>query len=179
MTGFGISDRSMILIVAIASVLVTVSVADRDWDNGGDGDGGFNYTTHWSRVPGNDTCNNNEPNKIIGGGSDHWRYGFNYSVWASQNTPFYINDVLVFKYDPPSQTPFQHSVYLLPNMCSYITCNLSRAKLIANTTQGDGEGFKFVLKSWRPYYFVCGERGNLHCKDGGMKFFVMPMLRHG
>ncbi|KAK0580557.1 hypothetical protein LWI29_003420 [Acer saccharum] len=174
MAGFGISDRSMILIVAVASMLVTVSVAYRDLDNGG-----LNYTTHWPWGPGNDTCYKNETNKIIVGGSDHWRYGFNYSAWASQNAPFYINDVLVFKYDPPSQTPFHYSVYLLPNMCSYMACDLSRAKLIANTTQGGGEGFKFVLKSWQPYYFVCGEHGNLHCKDGGMKFFVMPMLGHG
>ncbi|KAK2665147.1 hypothetical protein Ddye_003721 [Dipteronia dyeriana] len=55
----------------------------------------------------------------------------------------------------------------------------TRAKLIANTTQGDGEGFEFVLKRWQPYYFMCGERGSLHCKDGGMKFFVKPMLRCG
>ncbi|TXG64373.1 hypothetical protein EZV62_011367 [Acer yangbiense] len=152
MAGFGISDRSMILIVAIVSMLVTVSVAYRDLDNGG-----LNYTTHWPWGPGNDTCYKNEPNKIIVGGSDHWRYGFNYSAWASQNAPFYINDVLGH----------------------YMACDLSRAKLIANTTQGGGEGFKFVLNRWQPYYFVCGEHGNLHCKDGGMKFFVMPMLRHG
>ncbi|KAK2665145.1 hypothetical protein Ddye_003719 [Dipteronia dyeriana] len=58
-----------------------------------------------------------------------------------------------------------------------MTCDLSRAKLIANTTQGNGDRgdqVQFVLKRWQPYYFVCGERGNLHCKDGAMKFFVMP-----
>ena len=85
--------------------------------------------------------------------------------------------VAVFKYDPPSKSPFHHSVYLLPNMWSYMMCDMSRAKLIANTTQGDGEGFEFVLKKWQPYYFVCGESGGLHCRDGRMKFFVMPMLR--
>ncbi|TXG64375.1 hypothetical protein EZV62_011369 [Acer yangbiense] len=177
MVGFGVSaDRSLILIVAAASMLVTVSLANRDWYYGG----GFNYTTHWPWGPRNDSHSlnyTNEPNKIIVGGSDHWHYGFNYSVWAFQNNPFYVNDVLVFKYNPPSKSPFHHSVYLLPNMWSYMTCDMSRAKLIANTTQGDGEGFEFVLKKWQPYYFVCGESGGLHCRDGRMKFFVMPMLR--
>ncbi|KAH7575197.1 hypothetical protein JRO89_XS02G0061200 [Xanthoceras sorbifolium] len=171
--GFGVSDRSLILIVAVASMLVTVTVANRDWYYGG---GGFNYTTNWPWGPRN-LNNTNGPNKIIVGGSDHWRYDFNYSVWAFQNAPYYVNDVLVFKYDPPSRTPFVHSVYLLPNMRSYLNCDLSRAKLIANTTQGGGEGFEFVLKRWKPYYFACGERNGLHCNQGKMKFFVMPMLR--
>ncbi|KAJ0077557.1 hypothetical protein Patl1_36195 [Pistacia atlantica] len=83
----------------------------------------------------------------------------------------------VFKYDPPSSNVFPHSVYLLPNLWSYLTCDLSRAKIIANSTQGGGDGFKFVLKRWQPYYFACGERGGLHCRDGSMKFMVMPLLR--
>ncbi|KAK2665146.1 hypothetical protein Ddye_003720 [Dipteronia dyeriana] len=101
MAGFDISDRSMILILPIAPMFVTVSVAYRDWDNGGDGDGGFNYTTdHWPWVPGNDTCYINEPNKIIVGGSGHWRYGFNYSVLASQIPE---RSLELFKYNPCSK----------------------------------------------------------------------------
>ncbi|KAI9181705.1 hypothetical protein LWI28_017700 [Acer negundo] len=174
------ADKLMILIVVTASMLVSVSVANKDWYNGGGGGGGFNYTTNWPWGPRNDSHSLNrtsKPNKIIVGGSDHWHYGFNYSVWAFQKNPFYVNDVLVFKYDPPSKSPFKHSVYLLPNMWSYLTCDLSKAKLIATTTQGSGEGFKFVLKKWKPYYFACGEHEGIHCRDGGMKFFVMPMLR--
>ncbi|KAH7575196.1 hypothetical protein ACOSP7_005357 [Xanthoceras sorbifolium] len=174
-----VSDK-LILVAVVASMLVTVSVANRDWYYGGGG--GFNYTTHWPWGPRNDSYNlnytNNGPNKIIVGGSEHWHYGFNYSVWAFHNASFYVNDVLVFKYDPPSsQMPFAHSVYLLPNMRSYLNCDLSRAKLIANTTQGGGKGFEFVLKRWKPYYFACAEHDGIHCRDGGMKFFVMPMLR--
>ncbi|KAK2665150.1 hypothetical protein Ddye_003724 [Dipteronia dyeriana] len=174
------ADKLMILVVVTASMLVTVSVANRDWYNGG----GSNYTTNWPWGPRNDShslnsTSTNKPNKIIVGGSEHWHYGFNYSVWAFQNNPFYVKDVLVFKYDPPSKSPFKHSVYLLPNMRSYLTCDLSRAKLIATTTQGDGKGFKFVLKKWKPYYFACGEHEGIHCRDGGMKFFVMPMHRRG
>ena len=49
--------------------------------------------------------------------------------------------------------------------------------MVANTTQGGGEGFEFVLKKWQPYYFACGERDGYHCKAGQMKFFVMPLFR--
>ncbi|KAI9182254.1 hypothetical protein LWI28_023571 [Acer negundo] len=164
------ADKIMILIVVTASMFITVSVANRDRYYGGGG----NYTTH---CPCHSLNSTNQPNKIIVGGSEHWHYGFNYSVWAFQNNPFYVNDVLVFKYDPPSKSPFKHNVYLLPDMWSYLKCNFSRAKLIATTTQGGGEGFKFVLKKWKPYYFACGIHEGIHCRDGGMKFFVMPMLR--
>ena len=80
--------------------------------------------------------------------------------------------VAVFKYDPPNDTTIPHSVYLLPDLRSFSTCDLKRAKLLANATQGGGEGFEFVLKRWQPYYFACGERDGFHCKVGLMKFFV-------
>lgn len=83
----------------------------------------------------------------------------------------------VFKYDPPTNSTGPHSVYLLPNLWSYIHCDLSQAKMVAGPTQGGGNGFEFVLKSWQPYYFACGEHGGAHCKDGMMRFFVFPKLR--
>ncbi|GMI83642.1 hypothetical protein HRI_002033400 [Hibiscus trionum] len=106
-------------------------------------------------------------------GSENWHLGFNYSDWAFQNAPFYFNDTLVFKYDPPSNTTFPHSVYLFPDRWSYLNCNLKRAKMIANATQGGGNGFEFALKRWRPYYFACCERNGFHCKVGGMRFMVV------
>lgn len=91
--GFRVLDRSLILLVAAASMLVTVSMANKDWYyGGGGGGGGFNHTTNWPWGPRNDS-NKNGPNTIIVGGSD-WHFGFNYSVWAFQNAPFYVNDVL-------------------------------------------------------------------------------------
>ncbi|GMN72810.1 hypothetical protein TIFTF001_056038, partial [Ficus carica] len=59
---------------------------------------------------------------IVVGGSEGWRFGFNYTDWSIQNSPFYINDKLVFKYDPPSDPQFAYSIYLLQNMASYISC---------------------------------------------------------
>ena len=35
-----------------------------------------------------------EANTIVVGGSEDWRFGFNYTDWALQNSPFYINDTL-------------------------------------------------------------------------------------
>ena len=85
--------------------------------------------------------------------------------------------VAVFKYDPPTNDSIiPHSVYLLPNLWSFSTCDLRRATMVANITQGRSEGFEFVLKKWQPYYFACAERDGYHCNAGQMKFFVMPLF---
>ncbi|XP_075652212.1 early nodulin-like protein 4 [Castanea sativa] len=118
-----------------------------------------------------------EANTIVVGGSEGWRFGFNYTDWALRNSPFYINDTLVFKYVPPSDTSFAPSVYLLPDLWSYTTCDFRRAKLLANATQGSGEGFKIVLKQGRPYYFASSGHNGFHCSAGLMKFFAVPLPR--
>lgn len=91
--------HGLILILSAASML-TVSMANRGWYNGS------NYTFSWSWGHKNGSHNSNNTNdddgtnKIIVGGSDNWHFGFNYSVWAFQNAPFYVNDVLG-KFTPP------------------------------------------------------------------------------
>ena len=86
--------------------------------------------------------------------------------------------ITVFKYDPPTPNTYPHSVYLLPNLQSFIKCDLRNAIKLGNATQGAGEGFEFVLKRpWQPHYFACGEHDGIHCKNGTMKFFVMPIYR--
>ena len=35
-----------------------------------------------------------EAKTIVVGGSEGWRFGFNYTEWVLQNSPFYINDEL-------------------------------------------------------------------------------------
>ncbi|XWS62708.1 hypothetical protein CRYUN_Cryun06bG0034300 [Craigia yunnanensis] len=164
-------SRRLMLIMMVASSL-RMSMANKDWGSG------FNNTGWgWGRGPYHPPNPTQGPNKINVGGSENWRFNFSYTEWAFQNGPFYFNDTLVFKYDPPSKTPFPHSVYLLPNLWSFLTCDLRRAKMIANTTQGNGDGFHFVLNRWQPYYFACGERNGFHCKVGRMKFMVVPFLR--
>ena len=84
----------------------------------------------------------------------------------------------VFKYDPPTgNTTIPHNVYLLPNLRSFLKCNFTGAELLADVTQGGGQGFEFVLKKLKPHYFACGEHDGAHCSVGQMKFFVMPMFR--
>ncbi|TYI45523.1 hypothetical protein E1A91_D13G043000v1 [Gossypium mustelinum] len=184
--GFAFAYR-LILVVAVASVL-GISLANKDWGspNSNYTGWGWGWGWGWGSSKSNHTgqgFNNhpvNEtqgPKKIIVGGSENWHFGFNYSDWAFNNAPFYFNDTLVFKYDPPSNSTFPHSVYLFSDRWSYLNCDLKRAKMVANATQGGGEGFEFVLKRWTPYYFACGERNGFHCKVGGMRFMVMPLFR--
>ncbi|XP_062097166.1 blue copper protein 1a-like [Humulus lupulus] len=112
---------------------------------------------------------------IVVGGTEGWRYGFNYTDWAIQNTPFYIEDKLVFKYDPPSDTnSLAYGVYKLPNLDSYLSCNFSSAEVLANSTQGVGNGFEVSLNEWKPYYFASYGVDANHCNDGHMKFFAVP-----
>ncbi|KAI3506061.1 hypothetical protein L1887_28416 [Cichorium endivia] len=134
---------------------------------------GFNYTNSPSRHP----HPTQSSRRIIVGGTDNWRFGTNYTEWARKTAPFFFNDTLVFKFDPPSENnTHPHSVYLLPNLWSFLRCDLRWAKQVAKTTAGGGEGFEFVLNKWKPYYFACGESNGFHCQSG-MKFFAMPMFR--
>lgn len=82
----------------------------------------------------------------------------------------------VFKYQAPNGTVRPHSVYMFRNFRDFIRCDIRRAKMIADNTQGAGDGFEFVLSRWQPYYFACGERDGFHCRVGKMRFSVMPML---
>ncbi|KAL4295834.1 hypothetical protein GQ457_12G018910 [Hibiscus cannabinus] len=108
---------------------------------------------------------------IVVGGSENWRYGYNYTEWAINTAPFYFKDTLVFKYDNTTA----HSVYLLPNLWSYLVCDFSQAKLLSNPAQGGGDGFQFVLNQWRVFYFASGEAND--CEDGLMKLVVVPWPR--
>ncbi|KAJ1440306.1 Phytocyanin domain [Sesbania bispinosa] len=169
----GVKFAQGLIILVITASMFAVSMANKDWSFG------FNYTDWWSRF-GNHHQNKTQqvqPKEIIVGGSEHWHYGYNYTDWAIKNGPFYVNDTLVFKYDAPNATTFPHSVYMFKIFWSFLNCDIKRAKMVANPTQGVGEGFKFVLKRWQPYYFACGERNGFHCNNGTMKFAVMPMLR--
>ncbi|KAF4366854.1 hypothetical protein F8388_013919 [Cannabis sativa] len=169
--------KGLILGLILLGSMLAGCMANRDWRLG------FNYTD-WLQKHRNwyDQHRPNKTqqvsNKIIVGGSQHWRFNFTYTDWAFKHGPFYLNDVLVFKYDPPvGKDSHPHSVYQLPDLRSFIKCDLSNAKKLANATQGVGNGFEVVLDKWQPYYFACGESNGFHCDVGRMKFFVMPMLR--
>ncbi|KAI6688183.1 hypothetical protein NL676_025011 [Syzygium grande] len=108
-----------------------------------------------------------EARSIVVGGSENWRPGFNYTDWSLKNSPFYINDTLVFKYEAP------HNVYLLPNLWSFIKCDFKDAKLIASTKDGGGDGVEVNLSGMRLYYFASSDGDD--CSTGMMKFFAVPI----
>lgn len=196
-------ESKLVVVCVVVSMMVTAGMGNKDWSFGNYNGTGFNNTSNWPwpwGPTGNQTTSNKQQTIVVGG-SD-WRFGFDYNLWAFQNAPFFVKDTLgqfivirkyihcnnnnwmclfvlcvaVFKYAAPNATqPFKHSVYLMPDMRSYMRCDFRRAKNIANINQGGGDGFKFVLSKWRPYYFACGEHDGIHCRDGLMKFFVMPL----
>ncbi|PSS19185.1 Early nodulin-like protein [Actinidia chinensis var. chinensis] len=173
----GLKQAQVLILLVLASMLA-VGMADKNIASTKRWNYGFNYTD-WYAKHLNGTVGSQ---RIIVGGSENWHFGFNYTDWALKNGPFYLNDTLVFKYDPPvDNSSHPHSVYLLPNFWSYLNCDLSRAKRLADVTQGGGEGFEFRLMRWQPHYFACGESNGFHCDKGLMKFFVMPLFRrwHG
>ncbi|GFP96049.1 hypothetical protein PHJA_001749000 [Phtheirospermum japonicum] len=168
------------LFLLLTTSILTIAMANKNCSTGGAAN--WNHTSggFWGYWHKNVTTQSSKT--IVVGGSEYWHFGFNYSDWAINNGPFYFNDTLVFKYDAPNATqPFQHSVYLLPDLRSYQKCDLKRATKIADVKDGTGEGFEFVL-TWKIkwpqqpwYYFACGEHNGVHCKDGGMKFAVLPI----
>ncbi|XP_021851327.2 uncharacterized protein [Spinacia oleracea] len=139
---------------------------------------GYNFSRSGSGWPFSHKNRTRGPNKIVVGGSSNWNFGFNYTDWALKSGPFYINDVLVFKFNAPVNGAPGHSVYLLPDLRSYLKCDLSNATRIATTTQGGSKGFEFKLTKWQPHYFACGEHNGIHCNLGMMKFFVMPIFSY-
>ncbi|RLN19204.1 glycine-rich protein-like [Panicum miliaceum] len=112
--------------------------------------------------------------RFVVGDAARWTWGYNYTDWVIRKGPFFQNDTLVFMYDPPNATVHAHSVYMMRNAADYQSCNLKAAKLVAGVMQGAGSGFEFVLRKRKTHYFVCGERGGIHCTMGQMKFIVKP-----
>ncbi|CAI9781890.1 unnamed protein product [Fraxinus pennsylvanica] len=114
--------------------MFSIGMANKNFS--ADWNGNWNHTAGW---PYGHWNADQTSKRIIVGGSENWHFGFNYTDWAIRNGPFYLNDTLVFKFDPPNNTTFPHSVYLLPNFWSFQNCDLRRAQKIAQVTQGGGE----------------------------------------
>ncbi|XP_054779358.1 uncharacterized protein LOC129287195 [Prosopis cineraria] len=173
MTIMAAAKLAALVLIITASSTFGVSMGNKDWFwNWGSN---FNCTDWWNFHHLNKT--QPQANTLVVGGSQYWHFGFNYTDWAIKNGPFYLNDTLLFKYDAPNATTFPHSVFMFSNLRSFLNCDLKRAKMVANPAQGGGEGFRFVIKKWKPHYFACGERNGFHCRDGLMKFAVFPMIR--
>ncbi|KAG6417511.1 hypothetical protein SASPL_119693 [Salvia splendens] len=158
---------AVVVVVVAATSTLDVASANKEWST---------IAGNWNKRP-HPNATEAASKRFTVGGDQNWRFGFNYTSWAIDNAPFFLNDTLVFKYDPPNDTTFPHSVYLLPDYRSFQNCDLRRARKIGDVSAGGGDGFEFVLKRWQPYYFACGEHDGIHCKDGLMKFAVWPLIR--
>ncbi|KAJ4848561.1 hypothetical protein Tsubulata_007863 [Turnera subulata] len=162
--------QGLVLLLSVSMWAVSVANRPRSY--------GFNYTDDWGQKQKPSRLNSTiagTSNKIVVGGSRQWQFGVNYTDWAVKHGRFYLNDTLVFKFDPPSDNnTHPHSVYLLPNRKSFRECDLKSGQMIANVTDGGGKGFEFVLRRFRFYYFACGGGNGFHCNNGTMKFMVIP-----
>ncbi|KAI9107986.1 hypothetical protein K1719_020859 [Acacia pycnantha] len=113
---------------------------------------------------------------IMVGDSQGWRAGTNYTDWVVQNSPFYINDSLVFKYPPPGKLNVSPmNVYLMLDLWSFTTCDFKTAKLVGNPTEGSGEGLMVQLNRRQPYYFASAVGNGYDCIAGLTKFVTTPM----
>ncbi|XP_010423839.1 PREDICTED: uncharacterized transmembrane protein DDB_G0289901-like [Camelina sativa] len=113
------------------------------------------------------------PRKIVVGGSEGWTKGLNYKEWASNNAPFYINDILVFKYDKSAKR--RNNVYLFQDPWSYMNCDFKNARKIGSTKKGSHESFNFTLRKIQPYFFASGEHDGDYCCNHNMKLTVFPV----
>lgn len=82
--------------------------------------------------------------------------------------------ISVFKYDPPNGTNTPYNVVSFDNPDDYLSCNVGKAKVLANETQGADEGFKHRLPNTNIQYFASGINDGFQCKKGNMKFSVWP-----
>lgn len=82
----------VLTLLVITASMFAVTMANKDWPSFG-----FNHTDWRSRF-GNHHHHINkteqQPKKIIVGGSENWHFGYNYSDWAMKSGPFYLNDTL-------------------------------------------------------------------------------------
>lgn len=81
----------------------------------------------------------------------------------------------MFKYPPPGKlNNVSPSVYLMPDLWSFVTCDFKAAKLVGRPTEGSGDGFEFQLNSQQPYYFASADANGYDCIAGLTKFVATP-----
>ncbi|RVW61338.1 hypothetical protein CK203_020622 [Vitis vinifera] len=176
------SGQGVVTLLVLTASLLAVGMANRPiagkpanhWNSG------FNHSSWGPRNNPFHPNNTRPPKKFIVGGSERWRYGFNYTDWALKNGPFYINDTLgefmiSKQHHISSQRILAAKLWELPDV------RPEQSQASGYGAQGGRKGFGFVLKNLWPHYFACGEHNGLHCKEGMMKFSVMPLFRpcHG
>ncbi|KAL2537507.1 CUB and sushi domain-containing protein 3 [Forsythia ovata] len=77
------------LVILVAISMFGIGLGNKNFS--GDWNGNWNHTAGW---PYGHPNANQTSKRIIVGGSENWRFGFNYTDWAIRNGPFYMNDTL-------------------------------------------------------------------------------------
>ncbi|KAJ4889251.1 Cupredoxin superfamily protein [Raphanus sativus] len=143
------------------------------WSWGSDGSDNSGSAPNSSGTEIEAPSSSSSPRNIVVGGSDGWKKGLDYKEWASNNAPFYVNDVLVFKLDKTAKR--RNNVYLFQDPWSYMNCDFKNAKKIGLTHKRSGKSFKFTLRKNKPYFFASGEHDGDYCTNHNMKFTLFPV----
>lgn len=82
---------AFLLLLAAAASTFAVASANKEWSTIA---GNWNQTgaDFWGHRHPNAT--QAPSNRFTVGGSQNWRFGFNYTNWAITNAPFFLNDTL-------------------------------------------------------------------------------------
>lgn len=81
----------LLVVAAVAASMFAVAEANKEWSTAA---GNWNHTgtNYWGYRRPNAT--RTPSNKFVVGGSQNWRFGFNYTDWAIKTAPFFLNDTL-------------------------------------------------------------------------------------
>jgi len=112
----------VLTLLVLTTSMFTVTMANKDWPSFGN----FNYTDWWSRFGNHHHQINKteqQPKKIIVGGSQNWHFGYNYSDWAIKNGPFYLNDTLG-KFLLTNLYMLEKSLFYRFNICTLLSNKL-------------------------------------------------------
>lgn len=87
----GVKYGGGLAVLVMATFMLAIATSNKDWSTAA---GNWNHTgagDFWGFKHKNAT---QRSNKIIVGGSENWRFGFNYTDWAIKNGPIFLNDAL-------------------------------------------------------------------------------------
>lgn len=82
---------AFLVVVVVAAATLAVAAANKEWSTAA---GNWNHSggNLWGYRHPNATQAASK--RIVVGGSENWRFGFNYTNWAITNAPFFLNDTL-------------------------------------------------------------------------------------
>lgn len=76
-------------LLVVATSIFAIAAANKNFSSN------WNHTATgiWGYKPNNNMTQSSNTFVVVGG-SENWRFGFNYTDWAIKNAPFFLNDTL-------------------------------------------------------------------------------------